>query len=99
MSRHEAEDLEAMVARMLRSLVRRAAAGDTTALEALARLERKASHSTTVALRQAHESAGGIYTWADLANATGSSRQAVRQRAQRLHLVPEGWRIFLGVQS
>lgn len=80
----ESEDLEAMVRRMQRALVRRAAAGDTTALEALARLERTAALATTVALSRAHTSGGGFYSWGDLADVTGSTRQAVQQRVGRL---------------
>jgi hypothetical protein len=80
----EALELEGMVRRTLRSLVRRAGEGDTTALEALARLERVASSATTVALSRAHTSGGGFYSWGELADVTGSTRQAVQQRAARM---------------
>lgn len=84
----EAQELEAMIRRTHRALVRRAAGGDTTALESLARLERLASVSTTVALSRAHTSGGGYYSWGDLADVTGSTRQAVQQRVGRLATTP-----------
>lgn len=79
----EAGDLEAMMRRMARALVRRAHAGDTTALEALARLEEFTAVAHAEALHVAHENMGGLYSWAELANALTTSRQAVRQRASR----------------
>lgn len=84
----EASELEAMIRRMHRALVRRAAGGDTTALEALARLERVASSATTVALSRAHTSGGGFYSWGELADVTGSTRQAVQQRVGRMAATP-----------
>lgn len=84
----ESEELEAMIRRTHRALVRRAGAGDTTALEALARLERTASVATTVALSRAHTSGGGYYSWGDLADVAGSTRQAVQQRVGRMASTP-----------
>lgn len=88
MADRESVELEAMVKRIHRALVRRAGAGDTTALEALARLERVASSATTVALSRAHTSGGGFYSWGELADVTGSTRQAVQQRVARMGTTP-----------
>lgn len=90
-SRHETPAIEAMMERMFRGLVRRAGAGDTEALEALAHLERVAGLAHTVALDQAHTVRGGLYSWTELANVTGTSRQAVRQRVERLTTDPPTW--------
>ena len=72
-----------MVRRMYRALARRAASGDTTALEALGRLEVEAREATTVALSRSHVNHGGLYTFGELAQTTGTSRQAVQQRIAR----------------
>lgn len=91
----ESEELEAMVRRMQRALVRRAREGDTTAVEALARLERSASAATTVALAAAHTSGGGFYSYGDLADVAGSTRQAVQQRIGRQDRIPAELRRWL----
>ncbi len=91
----ESEELEAMIRRMQRALVRRARAGDTTALEALARLERSGSAATTVALAAAHTSGGGFYSYGELAQTMRTSRQAVMQRIGRQDQAPAELRSWL----
>lgn len=82
--RHEAPEVGAMVRRMVRALVRRAAEGDTEALEQLAQLEAELPTATTcaVAMMQAGTD-GNAYSFTELANVLGTSRQAARQRAGR----------------
>lgn len=78
----EAPELGDMMARMIRSLVRRATSGDLEALEQLAALERVASSSLTEAMRGAHDGEAG-YSYTELGQALGITRQAARQRATR----------------
>lgn len=92
--RHEAPEVGAMVGRMLRALVRRAAEGDTEALEQLAHLEDLAAAATTLALVRANVDAG--YTFGELASVTSTSRQAVRQRVGRFARLPGPAVEFLG---
>lgn len=91
--RHESPEVGAAAFRMIRALVRRAAEGDTEALEQLAKVERMAAAGTTVALHQAHQAAG--YSYTELADVTGTTRQAARQRVERLDRVPLAFREFL----
>ena len=70
-----------MVGRMLRALVRRAAEGDTEALEELARLEDLAAVAAAEGLARAQREAG--YSSGELAQVLTCSRQAVRQRIGR----------------
>lgn len=84
--RHESPEVGAMVARMLRALVRRAAEGDTEALEQLARLEDLAAAAVTLGLVRANLEAG--YTFGELAMVAGTTRQAVRQRVRRFAALP-----------
>lgn len=91
--RYESPDVGAACARMLRGLVDRAREGDTQALEELATLERTAGAALTVAMDLAHREAG--YSWTQVADALGTSRQAARQRGElRVHLVPAGLRAW-----
>lgn len=76
--RHESPELGAMVGRMLNALIRRAAEGDTEALEQLARLESLARQANTSGLAEARRAGG--YSLAELAKVTGTTRQAVSQR-------------------
>lgn len=76
--RHESPELGAMVGRMLNALIRRAAEGDTEALEQLARLEGLARQANTSGLAEARRAGG--YSLADLAKVTGTTRQAVSMR-------------------
>lgn len=81
--RHEAPDLGAAVFRMVRALVRRAAEGDTEALEQLAACERLTNAAVTVAMEHAHdggEASPGLYSWTELGEVMGTTRQAARQR-------------------
>lgn len=77
---YEAPDVGAMVSRMLRALVRRAADGDTEALEELVRLEAESAVRVKEAGRALHTWG---YSYTELAPWMGSTRQAVRQRLQR----------------
>lgn len=76
--RHESPELGAMVGRMLNALIRRAAEGDTEAVEQLGHLEALARQAHTSGLCEARRAGG--YSLQDLANVTGTSRQAVSQR-------------------
>lgn len=96
MSRHEAPEVEAMVRRMFRALVRRAAEGDWEALEALGRLEGVAAGSATEGLYRSWQGQGGRYSFGELAQVVGTSRQAVRQRVARRDQVNPGLLEFLG---
>jgi hypothetical protein len=75
--RHESPELGAMVGRMLNALVRRAAEGDTEAVEQLAALEPLARQAHTSALAESRRFG---YSLAELARVTGTTRQAVSQR-------------------
>lgn len=77
----EAPEVGAAALRMMRALVRRASDGDTEALEQLVHLEAQASALIVQAGRAMHES--GLYTYTDLAQCLGVTRQAVRQRLTR----------------
>jgi hypothetical protein len=82
--RHEAPDVGAMVRRMVRALVRRAAEGDTEALEQLAQLEAELPTAVTCALAMMQAGTRGpAYSFTELATVLGTSRQATRQRAGR----------------
>lgn len=75
----ETSEVAAMQARMLRAMVRRAAAGDLDALGELVRLEALLSlavHQAAVALHDAP----GLYSWSEIAAELGVTRQAARQR-------------------
>lgn len=76
--RHESPELGAMIGRMLNALIRRAAEGDTEAVEQLGRLENLARQAHTSGLAEARRAGG--YSLQELANVTGTSRQAVSQR-------------------
>lgn len=91
--RHESPDVGKAVVRMLRGLVRRAADGDTEALEWLATCERAASVATTVGLDRARREGG--YSYGQLADVTGTTRQAVLQRVGRLDKSPAELRRYL----
>lgn len=84
--RHEAPELGDAVLRMLRALVARAADGDTEALEQLARVEQVAPSATTLALKLAHKQQP--YSFTLLASVLGVTRQAARQRVERVHGFP-----------
>jgi hypothetical protein len=62
---------------MIRALARRAADGDTEALEELLALETVLRQSTTEAAQVLHACG---YSWTDIADITGTTRQGARQR-------------------
>lgn len=79
--RHEAPEVGAAVLRMVNGLIRRAADGDTEAIEALYVIEGMAPHATNAALSLARTDAG--YSLAELATVTGTTRPAIQQRIGR----------------
>lgn len=81
-NRHEAPEIGAMAGRMLNALVRRAAEGDTEAIEQLQQLEQLAAAAYSAGLAAAKHEGG--YSLGELAAVTGSSRQNVRQRIMRV---------------
>lgn len=87
MSRHEAPEVGAAILRMMNGLIRRAAAGDTEAIEALYVIEGMAPHATNAALAVANNPANHpqrvAYSYGFLADVTGTSRAAVQQRVGR----------------
>lgn len=80
-NRHEAPEVGAMIGRMLNALIRRAADGDTEAIEQLQAVEQLAGNAMTAGLMAARTEAG--YSLAELAAVTGTSRQAISQRTGR----------------
>lgn len=86
--RHESPELGDAIVRMMRALVTRAEQGDTEAIEQLARLESMAPVATTLAAKLAHESMS--YSYTELAGLLGTSRQAARQRVERMAWVEAG---------
>jgi len=76
--RHEAPEVAAASRRFMRALVRRAAEGDTEALEGLVGLQAVLQECITDAGRALHDEAG--YSFTELANVLGISRQGARQR-------------------
>lgn len=81
-NRHEAPEVGAMVGRMLNALIRRAAEGDTEAVEQLQAVEQLAAHAYSAGLAVAHDAGG--YSWGELSAVTGNSRQNLSQRVARL---------------
>lgn len=83
--RHESPEIGAMIGRMLNALIRRAAAGDWEALEALAEIEDLAPAAMTAALvvsRRDPKATGDApgYSLGTLAGVMGVTRSAVQQR-------------------
>lgn len=81
MSRHEAPEVGAAILRMMNGLIRRAADGDTEAIEALYVIEGMSKHMTNAALALAP------YTLGELAAVTETTRSAVQQRVARASIV------------
>lgn len=74
-----------MALRVLRALVRRAESGDWEALEQLAMIEQVAASSTGEALTRMQAgtgSAGVAYSWAQLGDVLGVTRQSAQQRSR-----------------
>lgn len=77
----EASELGGMVKRMFRALARRAAEGDLLALEELVGL----SEPLSLAISEAAKGAKlADYSYTEIGEAMGVSRQAARQRVERL---------------
>lgn len=95
--RHEAPDVGDAIVRMLRALVTRSAEGDTEAIEQLARVERVAPVATALGGRLAHDRAG--YSFTELGNVLGISRQAARQRAVDTFTTPPAWMLAWTAQG
>lgn len=74
---YEAPDMIAFMRRMGQAMVRRAAEGDREILSALATAQRDLDRALVDAARAAH--ARG-YSWTEIADELGISRQAARQR-------------------
>jgi len=87
-SRHESPELGDAILRLLRALVTRASEGDTEAIEQLRRIELLAPAALVKAARHAHERAG--YSYTELADVLGVSRQAAHQRVDRGAVLPAG---------
>lgn len=91
--KHEAPQITAMAGRVLRALARRAEEGDTEALEGLLQLQTQLSEAITAAGMGLHEFG---YSFTELADVMGVSRQAARQRFTPVEKCPHGRR---GVQA
>ncbi len=78
----ESDEMAAMVRRVTRSMVRRAAAGDIEALRALRQMRDDVANATKAAAQELHsptEWSGG-YSWTTIDEELGISRQAARQQ-------------------
>lgn len=78
----EAPEIGAAARRMVRALVKRGQAGDWEALEELAALESFTREAVGHALVLMHDT-GQQYSWTELGDVLGVSRQAAEQRANR----------------
>lgn len=77
----EAPEIGAMAGRVVRALVRRAAEGDTEALEQLLGLQRQVATAVNDAGAELHRFG---YTYTELAGVAGITRQAARERFGRV---------------
>ena len=68
-----------MVLRVVRSLVRRAQAGDINALEELVRIQAAVGQAIPDAARGLHAEPG-LYSWGEIGRWLGMTRQAAQQR-------------------
>ena len=75
----EASDMGQMVGRVLRSLVKRAEQGDMDALETLVAVQDYAAIEARRAARALRGEEWG-YSWSDIGNALGITKQAAQQR-------------------
>jgi hypothetical protein len=78
---YEAPDMEKMMTRVARALVRRAAEGDLEALTALANVDRALQSAICDAAAELHDDAG--YSWSEIARELQITRQAAQQRFAR----------------
>jgi hypothetical protein len=76
----ESPQMAAMVARVSRSMTRRAAEGDVEALTALVQMREAVDAATVLSARALHDFG---YTWADVGRELGVSRQAALKRFGR----------------
>lgn len=86
--RHESPELGDAIVRMLRGLVTRASEGDTEAVEQLARIDQLTGPAKALGLRLAWHAG---YSWTQLGDALGVSRQAARQLGVDTFTSPEAW--------
>lgn len=77
----ETADYCAMLRRMIRSLSRRIAEGDEADLAAAMKLSEELDFCIRVGVQQMNEQQG--YSWAEIARAAGTTRQAAWQRWSR----------------
>ena len=80
-ARHEARDMEGMVRRVARGMVRRAEAGEHDALVALVAMRDAIDEATVLSARALHDAE--IMSWTDIGRELGISRQAARKRFAR----------------
>lgn len=78
--KHEAPELGSAVRRMLDALTVRATEGDLEAIEELAKLQDAATDALGLAIAGARANPGIGYSWAQIAQALGVSRQGAFQR-------------------
>lgn len=78
----ESSDMAAMMARVLRAMVRRATAGDLDALYQLHQLSGQVGDAIRDAALGAHEGPGR-YSWGEIGRELETSRQNARQRFGR----------------
>jgi hypothetical protein len=76
---HESPDLVAMLNRVAKALVRRAAEGDLEAVSALRQAERTMGSALIEAAQAAH-SEPNAYSWTEIGRELGMTRQAAQQR-------------------
>lgn len=76
---YEAPDMLAMLTRVAKALVRRAAEGDLEAVVALGEAEQTMKRALVDAARAAH-SEPNAYSWSEIARELGITRQAAQQR-------------------
>lgn len=86
--RHEAPEVAAAARRFINALVRRAAEGDTEALEGLVALQPVLQAAITEAGQRMHAESGFSYTY--LADVLGITRQGARQRFVTPERCPHG---------
>jgi hypothetical protein len=77
----ESDEMAAMVRRVSRSMVKRAASGDLHALTALRQMREYVDQATRAAAQELHDPIewSGGYSWTVIAQELGISRQAARQ--------------------
>src|SRR5687768_5205295 len=80
--RPEAPEIGQAARRFVRALVVRAEEGDTEAIEQLVETQHEVTQAITAAGRALHEVAG--YSYTELAQVLGTTRQAARQRFCRI---------------